>query len=273
MRKRAVSHQKLRLEFHNSYLVMAFGFILTGYYLNLVVFTILILVHELGHCLVAHWLGFEVKAVIIYPYGGITKLKSFMNRDINEELLVAAAGVLMQFLAYLVVCFLHSRGFIRSYTMNLYTLYNSQMIYFNLLPIYPLDGGKIMNLLFSKFFRYQLANWLTIIGSFLVLLGIVGLHIYHCNYSNIMIFGLLFGYVWKFYRKRKYIYQRFLLERYLYSIQYPKIQVIDHERKMYKNRTHIFLTKGGCVSEKYFLRGLFSSKKREDFKKNILFWD
>ena len=72
---------------------MALGFVLTGHFLNLIIFTSLILVHELGHYTVAKLNHFSVTNIIIYPYGGMTKLNHIINRDINEELLIARYAV------------------------------------------------------------------------------------------------------------------------------------------------------------------------------------
>ena len=39
-----------KFEFHYTYLIMALGFVLVGYYKNLLIFTSIIVIHELGHC-------------------------------------------------------------------------------------------------------------------------------------------------------------------------------------------------------------------------------
>ncbi len=258
MRKGTVENKKLILEFHRTYLIMALGFVLTGYYLNLIVFTSLILVHEFGHCLVAKLTKFHVEKIIIYPYGGFTKIKDRINRDINEELLVATAGIIMQFFFYMVIFLLYKKGVIRDYTFNLYTMYNQQMIFFNMLPIYPLDGSKILNLLFSKYFNYYLSNNLTIIFSFITILVVAFFNIYYYNYSNVMIMFLLLRYLLEFYQKRKYLYHRFLLERFLYSIRYPKLKILKKKEKLYKNRTHLFYDGSHYIEEKDYLKKMFS---------------
>ena len=73
------------IKFHYTYIIMAIGFILTGYYQNLIVFTSLIIFHELGHYLVARLQHFNVKKIIIYPYGGLTKIEDLINKDINSS--------------------------------------------------------------------------------------------------------------------------------------------------------------------------------------------
>ena len=173
MRKGNKTNQKLKIQFHRTFLIMALGFCLTGHYLNLIVFTSLILIHELGHYITAKINNFQVEKIIIYPYGGMTKLKNKINQDINKELLVATNGIIWQYIFYLFIILLHTKGIIRNYTYNLYTLYNNQIIFFNLLPVYPLDGSKIINLLLEKFFSYNLSNKITIIISVLTLVILI----------------------------------------------------------------------------------------------------
>ena len=64
----------MKIEFHYTYIIIAFGFILTGHITNLVIFTLIILIHEMGHYLMALKNNFKVFKITIYPYGGITKL-------------------------------------------------------------------------------------------------------------------------------------------------------------------------------------------------------
>ena len=155
MRERSNQNNSI-IQIHPSFYIIALGFVLTGYYLNLIIFTSLILFHEFGHFTAAKLCQAKVKKIVIYPYGGKTILEDYLNRDIHQEIFIASSGVIFQFIYYLFICFLHQKYFIRTYTMNLFTLYNSQMIFFNLLPIYPLDGGKIVLLIIEAIRRKPL---------------------------------------------------------------------------------------------------------------------
>ena len=259
MRRKLWCGRKLKVEFHRTYFIMALGFILTGYYLNLIAFTSLIIIHELGHYIVARLNNFNVEKIIIYPYGGLTKISDMLNRDICEEILIATAGIITQYLFYLFILFLYKNSIIREYTYILYNLYNNQMIFFNLLPIYPLDGGKILNLLLYKYFSFNKANILTIIISVIIIVIIVLFSIISSSYSNIMIMILLLTYIYKFYINRKYLYRRFLLERYLYGIEYDKIKVISNIKNMYKNKTHLININNTYIKEKKYLSTLFKN--------------
>ena len=241
------------MTFHYSYIIMAFGYVISGYYINLIAITSLLLIHELGHYTAAKLLKFKVLKIIIYPFGGITKINDLINKDINEEILVATSGVIFQFIFYLIIVYLNHINIIRDYTLNIYTLYNNQIIFFNLMPIYPLDGSKIINLLLSKFFNYNLSNKLTIMISLIGMSLFILTSSYNHNYSYIMVLSVLIIYNYKFIKQLKYIYNRFLLERYLYNISYPKIKIISNGNKMYKNNSHIIKVNNNYITEKKYL--------------------
>lgn len=236
---------------------MALGYVLCGYYINLLVVTSLIIVHELGHYWIAKLLKFKVEKITIYPFGGLTKINDLINRDIDEELLIAVAGVIFQFCFYLVIVYFNGMGLIRDFTMNIYTSYNSQIIFFNLLPIYPLDGAKIFNLLLSKIFSYNLSNKLTIGISLMFVFIFFVFNTYNHNYSYFMVVSILLVYNYKFFKEIKYIYNKFLLERYLYKIKYPKIKVINNYNKMYKNKNHVLKINNKYMSEEKYLKYYF----------------
>ena len=241
------------MTFHYSYIIMAFGYVISGYYINLIAITSLLLIHELGHYTAAKLLKFKVLKIVIYPFGGITKINDLINKDINEEILVATSGVIFQFIFYLIIVYLNHINIIRDYTLNIYTLYNNQIIFFNLMPIYPLDGAKIVNLLLSKFFNYNLSNKLTIIISLIGISLFILTKSYNHNYSYIMVLSVLIIYNYKFIKQLKYIYNKFLLERYLYNINYPKIKIINNGNKMYKNNSHIIKVNNNYITEKKYL--------------------
>ena len=246
------------IRFHYTYLLMALGFVLTGYYLNLIVFTSLIMIHELGHYFVARLLKFKVDKIVIYPYGGITKLNDLINKNINHELFVAVAGVLVQTIYFCVIILLYEYGYVREYTMNLFKMYHIQIIIFNLLPIYPLDGAKIINLLLYKFFNYDLSNKITVVISAITVIVVSCLDIHYCNYSNIMMMTILISYLYNFCKKLKYLYNKFLLERYIYHIKYDKVVVINDGSKLYKDRSHVIKKNNRYVKEDKYLKEYFS---------------
>ena len=245
-----------KIEFHYTYLIIAIGFILTGYFYNLIIFTSLILIHELGHYLMCLKYKVKVNKIIIYPYGGLLKLEDIVNRDIDEELLISIMGIFFQTIYYTVILILYKNNYIREYIFNIYTMYHYSMLIFNILPIYPLDGFKIFNLILSKVFYFKLANYLSFIISIIMLITIFTKGIN--NYSYMMIIFILIDNTYKYYKGLKYLYNKFILERYLYKYNYSKIKIINNKNKMYKNKLHIFKIDNKYIKEKDYLKKYFS---------------
>jgi stage IV sporulation protein FB len=241
---------------------MALGFILTGYYLNLLVFTSLILVHEFGHYITAKILGFNVVKIIIYPYGGLTKIEDLINQKIDKELLVAVSGIIYQTIFFLLIMSFTNMGIIREYTYRLFYEYNKELLLFNLLPIYPLDGAKIVKLVLEKISPYCISNSMIIIISLITIIGLIFFQIYQKNYSYFMIITILLNYLYGFYKNLKYLYHKFLLERYLYHIKYSNKKIIHDPKKMYKNSTHIIKKGTKYQKEDEFLNNMFDLQKK-----------
>jgi stage IV sporulation protein FB len=249
-----------KIEFHYTYIIMAFGLVITGHFVNLIIFTSLIIIHEMGHIIISKILSYKIDKVIIYPYGGFVKLNTKINTKIENDLLVAISGIIMQSIYFGIIFFLYRNGIVREYIYSLFLLYHKSMLIFNLLPIYPLDGAKIVNLILSKYFSFNIANYISIVISLITVVFFLYSDIYENNYSIILVIGVLMQNIYKFYKDISYIYNRFILERYLFKFNYKDKKVIKNINKMYKNREHLFNDKGKLINEKEYISTFFEKK-------------
>lgn len=254
-----------KVEFHYSFLIMALGLVLTGHFVNLLIFTSLILIHELGHVITSIIFNYKVDKIIIYPYGGLTKINTLVNTSIKKDLAVALSGILMQSIYFLIIYILYRNNIIRAYIYQLFFLYHKSMLVFNLLPIIPLDGFKILNLILSWLFNFNLSNNVSVFISLITIVLFLFSNLYEKNYSMVLVIGLLMKNIYVFYNSINYIYNRFLLERYLYDINYQDKKIITNVSKMYKNKSHLLIEDGKILPEKkflseYFLKDKFKSK-------------
>jgi len=106
-----------------------------------------VLLHELGHALTALKFNIKTRDIVLYPFGGIASLLG--EAKPSGELLIAIAGPLVNFAIALVIFpFLNfpddpSRlgeiGFIEKIFLA-----NLVLAIFNLLPAFPMDGGRIL---------------------------------------------------------------------------------------------------------------------------------
>ncbi|HHI88621.1 MAG TPA: hypothetical protein ENK01_01590 [Hellea balneolensis] len=113
-----------------------------------VLFFASILLHELGHSVVARGYGIRIYGIVLYIFGGVAQMERNPSTP-REEFMVAAAGPFISILLGLL--FLGLAGLTRSLELGrtLYFLFrllmdiNFTLAVFNLIPAFPLDGGRI----------------------------------------------------------------------------------------------------------------------------------
>ena len=250
----------MKVEFHYTYIIIAISFILTGYFSNLLIFTSIILIHELGHCLIAKINNLNPERIVIYPFGGITKLNIPINTKITKELKVAISGVLFQSIYYLVILFLYKNNLIRTYIFDIFKTYHYSILFFNLLPIHPLDGSKIINLIISKYLPYKLTLKLTIIISIITAIIVIKINYYKLNYTTILIVTIIVDNIINYFKNINYYFNKFLLERYLYKYRFSKNKNINKIDNMYKEKYHVIKENNHYLTEKEYLKRRFNAK-------------
>ena len=209
----------------------------------------LIIIHELGHTLVGLLFKVKINKIIIYPLGGITKFEMPININKYKELLILIAGPLFQYIAYIILLSLFS-----NYS-KMINYYHFNILLFNLLPIYPLDGGKIINILLSEFIPFKKSLQLSIKISYIIV--VIFLFKLEQNYINIIIMELLLVVlIYNEYKKIDYVYNKFLLERYLNNYNFRKINIIKNINNFYRDRRHLLKN-----NEKYYTEQQILIKK------------
>ena len=126
-----------------------------------------ILLHELGHSVVASILKRKVTGIIIYPLFGGTVFKHTRSSSPGNDFLIANAGPLMNFAIAGILSHLNSLNFI-----NAIAEVNIWIGCLNLMPLWPLDGGRILkSLLALKGWRHTKINRIMLNSSRLSALG------------------------------------------------------------------------------------------------------
>jgi Zn-dependent protease/predicted transcriptional regulator len=145
-----------------------------------IVFAIIV-VHELGHALVARRFGIPTREIVLLPIGGIARLARTPDKP-SQELLVALVGPLIN-VAIAGVLWLFVGGHLdpgasygRALAIQLVWI-NIALAVFNLIPAFPMDGGRVLRALLSfKLSRLRATAIAAAFGqAFAVLLAVVGL--------------------------------------------------------------------------------------------------
>lgn len=131
-------------------------------------FFICVVLHELGHSLTARRYGVKVPRILLTPIGGMAQFDR-IPKSPSAELLITAAGPAVNFViaaALFVFVGLPAgwpwRGeYAESWTGLTQVLlsWNLMMGAFNLLPVFPMDGGRIFRALLARRTTYLRATW------------------------------------------------------------------------------------------------------------------
>jgi len=167
------------------------GFSLSGAAFGVVVTLLLfvcVVIHELAHSLTSTWMGYPVEDIVLLPLGGVSQIEQ-MPEGPGQELLMAVAGPMSNVViagVLLVISLLADVNVtLRMDIANLgwedmlpYLLItNLGLAAFNLLPAFPMDGGRVLRSLLATVMPHARATALAIrVGQgFAWIMGLTGL--------------------------------------------------------------------------------------------------
>ena len=203
--------------FNPLFYICAFICIITGYLKIFVLSMFIIFIHELGHIIVSKLFKWKIDKIIILPFGGLIIFNEKIDNKLYEEFLITISGPLLQ----LIITLLINNSLLNNISYSL--------LIFNLLPITPLDGSKLLNVFLNKFICFRISYYLILVISIIFLIFIFKFNLIICLIKEIIL---------SFY-KYKYIYNKFILEKYLYKIKYKKFKKINNINNLYRNRTNL----------------------------------
>jgi len=132
-----------------------------GFFVFFAIFTYVfsfVVLHEFGHALTAKHFGYEVRKIGLYPFGGIAFVDGSFSSCPKHEFWITFFGPFVNVVLFLITGALMALTKsiagenILFHILKIGFYSNLVMFLFNLLPIYPMDGGRIMrSLLVHKF--------------------------------------------------------------------------------------------------------------------------
>ena len=145
-----------------------------------------VIAHEFGHVFAAKRYGIETPDITVLPIGGLARLSRMPERP-GQELIVALAGPAVNVVIAAALIGVVGARFdvsdveqIEQVQMSLaarLAAVNIMLVVFNLVPAFPLDGGRVFRALLSfRMPRHKATRWAAFVGQgFAVLFAVVGL--------------------------------------------------------------------------------------------------
>lgn len=154
-------------------------------------------IHELGHSIFALRYGVKIESITLYVLGGVAQLEEVPTRP-GEEAKMALAGPVTSFILggifWLLLTVLDPGQAVPRFLLGFLFYVNLAVGIFNLIPAFPLDGGRILRSLLSlKTSHFKATEISTRISKFLaVAMGIYGLLVFNI-FLIVIAFFIYFG--------------------------------------------------------------------------------
>lgn len=160
-----------------------------------------VLLHELGHALAARRYGVNTHDIILTPIGGIARLEDIPRKPLHE-FVVAIAGPLVNVAIALLLAiglwcfraepfgFMGEEDTIFNYWENFVPILcfmNVTLPIFNMIPAFPMDGGRVLRALLSVRLKRPLATKIAARLGQMMAIGFLTLGIWQEQYSLILI--------------------------------------------------------------------------------------
>ncbi len=241
----------MKIKIHETLIILVIISFFTGIFTQVMVVYLCVLFHEIGHIIACRYFKRKINRFIMLPIGGIIEYQQDENVSLISDFIISSAGIMVNIILFIILKIFAEDSMFYSF--------NKLVLLFNILPIYPLDGSRMLEVLLMKVFKFKKALDILIYISFVTNIFVIVYILFKAFSVGILLilFYLLVKNI-KLYFVKEERYQNFLTKKYLYP--------------NYKLKDNFFSdTKNGII--KHFKKGVnnnFGDEKKHIIESDIL---
>ncbi len=213
----------LELSIHPFFVVFIVLWLLAGLPLQTLFLFVLVLGHEFAHLLAALLCGVKIPRIELFPFGGVGYMSRPLELEPRKEFIVAGAGPAFNLALFAVLWNYWGKGtdltlYADPSLLSFLLKANLFLFFFNLLPVLPLDGGRLLRASLGPYIGFyrstemaaSLGRW---VGALLVGLGLLLSYYYYLNLSLSLMGIFLYYAAGREQQSAIYIFLRYLLRK------------------------------------------------------------
>lgn len=181
-------------------------FFIIGLDIKFIIGFFFIALHEISHLIVVKIMDINIGEFKLHCLGATLEIKDYNSLSLKEQIIICLAGpvfnILMSIIFFIIFYFLKNNFLLTIVEINL------ALAMFNIMPMYPLDGFKLLESIFSLKLSYIKANKASNIISYIVNTIFIVVSIFfliYRNISGIFIIIICFFSIFKTFKDRKHI--------------------------------------------------------------------
>ena len=225
-------------------------------------------IHEIGHLIMAKIYHCDIEQISLNIFGFSIELKNVEYLKLHQQLLVYIAGPLTVFISAVILVLASRFNIINEYQFYKYMDNNIAMCLFNLIPLYPLDGGRILDAFYRKCYPVKecfiLKRIWTIVCSIFLCYILI-------SQNQLILLIVLMSMIVMYLITSKYEYSNYLQNRLLLNINFET--KVSFENEIYHFNNNYYWEGNQLINEKDYIPRLIIKEEvkthRKRNRKNI----